>query len=652
MTVLTNPEREKLLYHYTMALEHGDLLTVGRILSIAEDDAPLENMILGANSALANEQGGIEPLPTPGEKDIEMPIFSKEKRKHGKSRPTLSSLVAVFVTLLFSGFILVYATQPTLRMMVQGTYIDPTDVIHEYFEAWNNNTPDDLNHLLTTDHIHIESNAFTLAPPDGEVYSVNGIQSVKDRITQLHEAFFDVNLLVTQMKHEDQTWVVSFQLTGHPSGTSSDMIVSNFTAELTFRGDKIASTRMTVNLDHFIRVGHPMDYEGLVSKFFEAWNDDAPFYLEGHLAPTYTHHEPEMEPLTGILEIQRRIAILNTAFDEVHFTVLESLRTDNELWATIELKARQDERLMTSLQNTDYRVEGNAKFEFDGEVIIRSEFSFNLDNFMNAYGLLWNQETFNYIVQEGDTPYSILAQFGLDDSMLAYIEQLNSMNFYDRNAPLQVGAPLILPVVQSTTLPVVEPMEAHEPVKEMIEIPHGVADGLILSIDAGQAHLMVGSFDGALVQAEIENISDYTVIEKGEHIKIVDVANYPISRLVADDERPLWKFKIDNRVRTDLSVTGIFGDVGLDLADVNLIDLKLELHAGVTNLSLPDTGKTYPVRINVIHPDATLKLTYPTQLGLRIVAEDGIWQSRNYNDVMTQIHITLNGSLSVLDMTE
>lgn len=56
---MTQLAREKLLYRYINAIERGDFETVAFVLQQAENDAELENMIVGVNEVLSDEYDAV-----------------------------------------------------------------------------------------------------------------------------------------------------------------------------------------------------------------------------------------------------------------------------------------------------------------------------------------------------------------------------------------------------------------------------------------------------------------------------------------------------------------------------------------------------------------------------------------------------------------
>ena len=61
---MTQLAREKLLYRYINAIERGDFETVASLLQQAENDAELENMIVGVNEVLSDEYDSVAEKET------------------------------------------------------------------------------------------------------------------------------------------------------------------------------------------------------------------------------------------------------------------------------------------------------------------------------------------------------------------------------------------------------------------------------------------------------------------------------------------------------------------------------------------------------------------------------------------------------------
>jgi len=332
----------------------------------------------------------------------------------------------------------------------------------------------------------------------------------------------------------------------------------------------------------------------LTRQFLNAWNNNNPQLLEGLLTADYRHSELGLENVSNDV-VTQRIHNLNSRFKEIHFFMDTMRISENRLTASLTLKGLHRN---VAGQELNYVSTGFINVTFEGDQISATQFTINVDDFINRYGQF----------EEGDL----------------------------REAPdfFQMS-----PDDFDTT-----------PQTQTIDINDDTINGMSLNVDAGHAQLRIGSVPNTVLMGDISNIGAYDYREVGRSIKIINIENHPYYLLDEAGELPIWFFKIGEGVRADIDVTIGNSDAMLDLRAVDLQGLTLTMGGGTASLSLPETGANYHVTVTMLSSLARLELDYPLNVGLKIDAGDGVWQSRNYNHAQTVINLQLNGSLSSLDM--
>jgi len=246
MSVLSSHDREKLSYQYTLALDTGDMDTVARILSRAETDPDLEQMILDINHALVTDDLQIDP-EQPQKETNTMPVFRPTKRKRS-SRTRWTAVAAIVASILFSGFALFFATEaPTqdysAESIVATPFIDKPDIVRQYLDAWNNNDPALLEGLLTEDYRHSELSQDEM--PEVVLH---------ERITELNSHFKEVHFFISDFSFNETQLYATLTLKGLHRNVAGQEINYTTTGYINVRfvADKIAETQFTMNLNHFI----------------------------------------------------------------------------------------------------------------------------------------------------------------------------------------------------------------------------------------------------------------------------------------------------------------------------------------------------------------------------------------------------------------
>jgi len=293
------------------------------------------------------------------------------------------------------------------------------------------------------------------------------------------------------------------------------------------------------------------------------------------------------------------------------------------------------------------------EFVYEGAQIIKVTSSINLDRFSAEYGVTRTDaenELITHIVQEGETMYSIVDQYNIQHTLIPSILEYNGITEEAGAKSITVGTTLQIPAPHSTLI-LTPPDDFDDQLQsDHIEITDEEVKGLRLYIDVGQANLRLGSLPDTIFMADIENLGEYEYTEHGTVIRPISIINHPYQIFKTNGERPTWYFKLSEKTFNELSIRGGNGDMMLDLGGMWLQDLQVIIGEGELSLNLPDSGINYPVVIKTLSDDATVKLSYPSTVGLRISANDGVWQSRDFASMDSIVTITIDGSLSVLDM--
>ncbi|GEM_PF-3137070 len=339
-----------------------------------------------------------------------------------------------------------------------------------------------------------------------------------------------------------------------------------------------------------------IDKAELTRQFLNAWNDNNPTMLDGLLTDAYHHSELGTDEMSAAV-VTERISTLNTRFKEVHFFLSDINTSNTRLFATLTLKGLHRDLMGHEL---NYMTTGFINVAFEADKISETSFTLNVDDFIRRYGQFEAEE-----MPQRDELY-VLPPDDFDDT----------------------------------------------PQTQTIDINDEAIRGMSLNIDAGNVDLRIGSLPDTVFMGDISNIGAYEYSELGNRIKIINIDNHPYYLLDETGEVPVWFFKIGEGVRTDLDITVGNHDASLDLGQVSLQGMTLTMGASTTSLSLPYTGTNYHVTVTMVSSLARLQLDYPHNVGLRIDAYDGVWQSQSYNHAPTVINLQLNGSLSALDMLD
>lgn len=245
MFILSQYQREKLAYQYTVALEQGDMEHVSRILVLAEADSELEQIILEMNQVLESEYSFNQSVS--GQETI-MPVFMKEKRKRHHKRPLWTASIAVLVSILFSGFALFFTTQsngtsPAANVeSIRTDTVDRISLAYQFLEAWNNNSPQTIEDVLADDFLYYES---TLIPLNK--------RETQQRINQLNGAFNEVHFMLDDITQTETRLSANITL----KAQHADMVafnrsyIADGTIEFVFADDKIIKVAMDIDLDRF-----------------------------------------------------------------------------------------------------------------------------------------------------------------------------------------------------------------------------------------------------------------------------------------------------------------------------------------------------------------------------------------------------------------
>lgn len=245
MLNLSQQQREKLAYQYTLSLEHGDMEHVSRILALAETDPQLEQMILEINHVLETDYSFNQPIT---HQEANMPVFMKDKRKRDHKRPLWTVAIAVLVSILFSGFALFFATQtngtaPASNVeSLRQDVVDKESLVYQYLEAWNNNSPQLLESVLADDFLYYESTLLPLSK-----------RETQRRINQLNEAFNEIHFMLEDIAASETRLSAHITL----KAQHAEMVAVNRsyfaegTIEFVFAEDQIIKVTMDINLDHF-----------------------------------------------------------------------------------------------------------------------------------------------------------------------------------------------------------------------------------------------------------------------------------------------------------------------------------------------------------------------------------------------------------------
>lgn len=392
-----------------------------------------------------------------------------------------------------------------------------------------------------------------------------------------------------------------------------------------------------------------IDKEQLARQFLESWNNNNPEILDNILDDDFLYYEDTLMPLNKD-ETQNRIEQLHESFTEVHFLLEDMIQTSTRLSGHVTLKANHAEVFAI---NRNYFADGEIEFVFTGNKIIKVTLEINLDRFSAEYGLIRTDaenDMITHVIQEGETMYSIVNQYNIQHTLIPTILEYNGFDGEDGAKSLTTGTVIQIPAPHSALILTPPDNFDTELQSNHIEVTDEEVLGLQVYIDVGQANLRMGALPDTHFMADIENFGDYEYIEHGAQIKRITIINHPYQIFKENGERPTWYSKVSETAFGEYSIRGGNGDMMLDFSNVWLQSLQVTIGEGTLTLNLPNADANIPIVVKTLSDDATVKLSYPTDVALRINANDGIWQSRNFADVTGFINLTLDGSLSVLDM--
>ena len=208
-----------------------------------------------------------------------MPVFSSTKRKRG-SQMRWTAVAAIFASILFVRFAIFVVTQPAIESynaeVALEEAIDKAELTRQFLNAWNDNSPIQLDGLLTEDYRHSEigtdrmrqsDSRFEVSYPDELRADELPSMDVVERIENLNSYFGEIHFFMTDINTTDNRLLATLTLKGlHRDFIGQEL---NYTStgfiNVKFEGDKISETVFTINIDDFIqRYGDFRDkvYEG------------------------------------------------------------------------------------------------------------------------------------------------------------------------------------------------------------------------------------------------------------------------------------------------------------------------------------------------------------------------------------------------------
>lgn len=389
MTVLTAYQREKLAYQYSIALEQGDMDRLARILSVAQGDAALENMLLEINAVLETELSPMEmPTLSNTNKEPEMPVFAKVKRKRGSRQLSITALVASVATILLGFLMIAVSNHQAFQssVLVNSYNQSSLSLISDYFSVWEAGAFNRLSAILTPDHIYHEPDSLDL----------DGINPLKTHLEKFNNLFSQVDIMMINAKPFADEWVVDFQLEAH---IDNQMLVEDASATFKFSDGKIAYTALSINLDDFahrlqaiVEASQSADRipqtktstsQGmeLVNAFFAAWNNNAPLTMDSILSDSHTYIEADALTSFKNARLKERINKLNEVLVNVKFEILQSISDEKSVWVQFRLTSE----FAPSIRRMGLPQTGTVIFEIKDGLINRTELSINLDRYINRF---------------------------------------------------------------------------------------------------------------------------------------------------------------------------------------------------------------------------------------------------------------------------
>ncbi len=267
---MTHHDREKLLYRYSQLLAQGDLDGIQAILTMAETDPILDQMIAELDQAWLDEakptlmdsmpsthsqnhnhrapQIEVQPMTTMT-KTLPFPIDEKQSEQKSYRIP-MTLVAAVVITVLFGIFLLRQPTPPetalTPIVALQIEENERLEILSRYVDdIWNADNPDALSELITDDHIF-----------RADELVIEGNESYRLLLQTFHSQLPEVSFAVNETSVDGDTITASIAVTYPlPVNIDHDAIRLPDTLEfavmmiVNFRESQIAETTLMIDED-------------------------------------------------------------------------------------------------------------------------------------------------------------------------------------------------------------------------------------------------------------------------------------------------------------------------------------------------------------------------------------------------------------------
>ena len=197
---MSDKQREKLLFQYTDALEHGNIERLIQIIHMAEDDPVLDEMIADLDIALLedsrtapginqnNHANSLEDNPM----TLSIAPDAGILRQRPVTRTPLTLIAAILITTIIGGLLFLIANPPPVPSGDDGTPAIPQgvispeteDLITRYItEVWSAGETDNLEAFVTEEHLLSAGDSLLI-----------GQEALGGTITDLHDISLDINL--------------------------------------------------------------------------------------------------------------------------------------------------------------------------------------------------------------------------------------------------------------------------------------------------------------------------------------------------------------------------------------------------------------------------------------------------------------------------